>query len=226
MKTRTIRLVVIAVSILLGLAGLAGCGGGDSALENSDPGINDVSKVDAFGDSVTGGGQCNCAPYPGRTSAEIGKIVYNSGKGGSRISSGVSRTQSTINQYHPGFMLILYGVNDVIHGGNVANVAAGLNQIVNICRQNNVVPVLATYPIPIKGHSLFAGGTAGLNENIRALASSAGVPLVDLEREFADPNGVSNFGFVYADPSLMMPDGLHPNDMGTQIMALAFADLF
>ena len=24
----------------------------------------------------------------------------------------------------------------------------------------------------------------------------------------------------------MMPDGLHPNDAGTQIMALAFADLF
>jgi len=226
MRNRRIHLIVLALLIAIGLLVLAGCGGGGSALENNDPGINDVSKVDAFGDSLTQGEQCNCAPYPGRTSALIAKIVYNSGQGGSRIASGVSRVQSTINQYHPGFMLILYGINDVIHGGNVANIAGGLSQIVNICRQNNVVPVLATYPIPIKGHSLFAGGTKGLNENIRALASSAGVSLVDLEREFANPDGVSEFGFAYADPSLIMPDGLHPNDMGTQIMAMAFADLF
>ena len=78
MKTRTIRLVVSAVSVAIVLGVLAGCGGGDSTLENNDPGINDVNTIDAFGDSLTGDGQCNCAPYPGRTSALVGKIVYNS----------------------------------------------------------------------------------------------------------------------------------------------------
>jgi len=222
--TRTIYLVALAVSIAVGLGALAGCGGGDSALENNNPGINDVNKIVALGDSFTQGGNCDCAPYPGRCSILTGKIVYNSGSPGSQIASGVSRTQSTINQYHPGFMFILYGVNNVIHGGNVGTVAGGLHQIVQICKQNNVVPVLATYPIPIKGHSLYAGGTASLNENIRALAAAEGIKLVDLEREFSD--GESDFGFSYSNPALLMPDGLHPNDAGTQIVAMSFADLF
>jgi len=226
MKTQTIRLAVSALSVVAMLGMLVGCGGGDSALTNNDPGINDVNAIDAFGDSLTQGGECRCAPYPGRTSALIGKIVYNSGAGGSRIASGVSRVQSTINKFHPGFMFILYGINDVIHGGNLANVAGGLSQIVAVCKQNNVVPVLATYPIPIKGHSLFAGGTKGLNENIRAIAEAEGIKLVDLEQEFALPDAADIFNIASTDPALMGPDGLHPNDAGTQIMAMAFADLF
>lgn len=222
--TRTIRLVVSAVFIAIGLGVLAGCGGGDSALENKDPGVNDVNTVVALGDSITQGGNCDCAPYPSRCSTLTGKTVYNCGSPGSQIASGVSRTQSTINQYHPGFMFILYGINNVIHGGNIGNVAGGLSQIVQICKQNNVVPVLATYPIPIKGHSLYAGGAAGLNANIRALAAAEGIKLVDLEYEFSD--GESDFGFAYSDPALLMPDGLHPNDAGTQIIAASFADLF
>lgn len=224
MKNQPIRLFVSALSVASVLAFLAGCGGGDSPLENNDPGLNDVNAIDALGDSLTRGEECPCAPYPGRASALIGKIVYNSGTPGSRIASGVSRTQGVINQYHPGFMFILYGINDIIHGASSANVVGGLSQIVNTCRQNHVVPVLATYPIPIRGHTLFAGGTKALNEGIRALAGAESVPLVDLENEFAGGNSTAQFRS--ADPALMGPDGLHPNDAGTQIMAMAFADQF
>ncbi len=224
MKTQTIRLVVSALSVAVVLGMLVGCGGGDKALSNGDPGINDVNKIVAHGDSLTQGGEGGCAPYPGRVSALIGKIVYNTGSGGSRIASGVSRTQSNINKYHPGFMFILYGMNDFNHGGNMANTLGGLSQMVAICRQNQVVPVLATYPVPIKGHSLFAWGTIQLNEGIRAIAAAEGIKCVDLEREFAGESFDQNT--ITSDPSLLVADGLHPNDMGTQIMAMAFADLF
>ena len=86
------------------------------------------------------------------------------------------------------------------------------------CKNKHVVPVLATYPIPIHGHELFAGATYRLNSAIRELAADRGIHCVDLEKEFldgADP-----------DPSLYLDDGLHPNAEGNQIMALAFADLF
>lgn len=226
MKIGRSRILVGILALTVATGFLPGCGGGDGPITNDDPGLNDVNVIDAFGDSITQGGECNCAPYPGRVSILTGKVVVNSGIGGSRISSGVSRVQSVINNTRPGFMVILYGVNDVIHGGNMGNVAAGLTQIVQICRQNNVVPILATYPIPILGHSIFAGGTASLNVSIRAIASSEGVKLVDLEYEFADPSANSSFNINYADPTLMMPDGLHPNDAGTQIIAISVADLF
>lgn len=227
MTTRRARFSVpnLAAVFLIGL--LAGCGDdGDSSLTNSNPGINDLNVVVAFGDSITQGSECACVPYPARLSGLIGKIVYNTGVGGSNASANVGRTQQAINKYHPAFMIILYGVNDVIHGDATEGIAAALAQMVLICKQNNVVPVLMTYPRPILGHNLFAGGTVSLNRSIRALASAEGIRCVDLEREFsAGPDPIYP-EWPMTDATLMGPDGLHPNDAGTQVIALACADLF
>ena len=227
MTTRRARFSVpnLAAVFLIGL--LAGCGDdGDSSLTNSNPGINDLNVVVAFGDSITQGSECACVPYPARLSGLIGKVVYNTGVGGSNASANVGRTQQAIDKYHPAFMIILYGVNDVIHGDATGGIAAALAQMVFICKQNNVVPVLMTYPRPILGHNLFAGGTISLNRSIRALASSEGIKCVDLEREFsAGPDPIYP-EWPMTDATLMGPDGLHPNDAGTQVIALACADLF
>ena len=227
MTTRRARFSVsnLAAVFLIGL--LAGCGDdGDSSLTNNNPGINDLNVVVAFGDSITQGSECACVPYPARLSGLIGKIVYNTGVGGSNASANVGRTQQAINKYHPAFMIILYGVNDVIHGDATEGIASALAQMVFICKQNNVVPVLMTYPRPILGHNLFAGGTVSLNRSIRALASAEGIRCVDLEREFsAGPDPIYP-EWPMTDATLMGPDGLHPNDAGTQVIALACADLF
>ena len=202
------------VSVLSVCALLSACGGGGGGISNSDPGNNDVGVIAAFGDSITQGSECACAPYPSRLSALVGKAVGNYGIGGSTASGNVNRTQSVIDQCHPGFMLILYGVNDVIHSDGIGTIISALSQMVDICKANKVVPVLATYPRPITGHAIFGPRTRILNEQIRSLASEKGIHCVDLEKEFN------------ADPDLYEPDGLHPNDAGTQIVALAFADLF
>jgi len=226
MRNAFLRCLVSVLSVGAACGFLVGCDdGGDGKLSNKNPGINDLNVVVAFGDSITQGSECSCVPYPARLSALIGKTVYNTGVGGSKAESSVGRTQTAINKYHPAYMLILYGVNDVIHGHNVGGILGALNQMVLICKQNNVVPVLATYPVPILGHRLFAYNTQMLNMGIRTIAEAEGIKCVDLEAEFAvdDP---MNPEAVNADPLLMEPDGLHPNDPGTQIMAMAFADLF
>jgi lysophospholipase L1-like esterase len=64
----------------------------------------------------------------------------------------------------------------------------------------------------IDGHETWAGGVVVLNDMIRELASNENVDLVDLEREFG-----SNAEM------LLLPDGLHPNDEGNQVVAGAFA---
>ena len=205
---------------------LAGCGSGDSALQNKNPGINDLNVVVAFGDSITQGSECACVPYPARLSAMIGKIVYNTGIGGSTAVSNVGRTQDAINKYHPAFMFILYGVNDIIHGDGADAASGAVNQMVLICKQNNVVPVLMTYPRPILGHNLFSGKTIALNRNIRAIAQAENVRCIDLEKEFTSGPDPLYAEWPMTDAALMEPDGLHPNDAGTQIIALACADQF
>lgn len=205
--------------------GLAGCGSGDGGLANPDPRNNDLNVVAAFGDSITQGNRCACVPYPGRLSGLIGKTVANAGIHGTTARESVGRTVSVIGQNHPAFMLILYGVNDVIHGTESGRAVESLREMVGICRQNGVVPVLGTYPIPFGSHKVFAGGARSLNRGIRALASELRIPCVDLEVEFCETGNPAD-GSSVTDQSLMEEDGLHPNDAGTQIIAMAFADRF
>jgi lysophospholipase L1-like esterase len=203
---------------IVGLVGLAimlaGCGGDGGGLSNGDPGNNDVNVVACFGDSITMGNQCACEPYPGRLSRMIGKSCVNLGIGGSQAVENVGRCQEAIDKYHPGFMIILYGVNDIIHGGGIGGIVGALGSMVDICKANHVVPVLMTYPKPTASHIIFGARTLALNNEIRALASSKGVAKVDLQGEFS------------GNPEWYEPDGLHPNSAGTDAIALAVADLF
>ncbi len=227
MNIRVLRLSVSVIACVLVFLSLAGCGGGGGGgLSNKNPGKNDVNVVVCFGDSITSGSECPCPPYPSRLAGLIEKRVYNTGVSGSQAADNVSRTQEAIDKYHPGFMFILYGVNDVIHSRSPSATLSAISQMVFICKQNNVVPVLMTYPMPINAHSAFAAGTLRLNDGIRSIADAEGIQCVDLEAEFSTGEDPVIPDWPLPDPGLYMPDGLHPNDAGTQIIAMSCADLF
>lgn len=210
-----------AILLCAALAGglvAAGCGGGGGGggLSNDDPGDNDLNVVIAFGDSLTAG---EVRPaYPEILSGLIGKTVTNDGSYGSTAGAGSGRCSTVIAKRKGAYMLVLYGINDILFGRSTSQIAGSLESIVNTCRNRHVVPVLATYPIPIHGHEIFAGATYRLNNAIRDLAGRYGLECVDLEKEFLDGSD--------PDPALYLADGLHPNAEGNQVMALAFADLF
>lgn len=223
MNSMAIRWLGMAV----GMVCLVGCGGGNGGggLQNKDPGDNDRNVVVAFGDSLTQGNMCSCPSYPERLAGLIDKTVYNTGVGGTIARENIERTQAAIDRFHPAFMLVLYGVGDIIHGLSASGTVNALGQMVSICRDNHVVPVLATYPIPFDSYETFAEGTRNLNRGIRALADELEVPCMDLEVEFGETTELDD-AITVTDRTLMEEDGLHPNDAGTQIMALAFADVF
>ena len=208
--------LVLCAPLAVGLFA-AGCGGGgDGGLSNDDPGDNNLNVVIAFGDSLTAGEVMPA--YPSILTDLIGKTVTNDGVYGSTAASGSGRVAGVIANRKGAFMLILYGVNDIMFGRSTSEIAGSLGKIVDTCKDKHVVPVLATYPIPIHGHELFAGATYRLNNAIRALAAERDIKCVDLEKEFLDG--------TEPDASLYLDDGLHPNNQGNQVMALAFADLF
>ena len=196
---------------------LSACGGDSSGLYNRDPGDNDPNTVCCFGDSITAnvsGGPS----YPERLAALVGMNVCNEGISGSTASYGASRVSTVIQRRKPAYMLVLYGVNDILFRRSVSDTAAALASIVSTCQDRHVLPVLATYPVPIASHAIFAAPVRRLNEAIRELAAERGLECVDLEKEFSH-NGEP-------DPSLYLSDGLHPTPDGNQIIAAAFADLF
>ncbi|MCX6997531.1 MAG: GDSL-type esterase/lipase family protein [Kiritimatiellaeota bacterium] len=202
----------LPVALLLFVLGCGGGDGGNQAPVLDDFGGNDPNVVVAFGDSITEGVDGGGAPYPGRLAALSGRRVINAGVGGQESGPGLSRLGGTLAARKPGYLCILFGANDVIRGYDQNTTIANLQAMLQKARANKTVPILATLTPMIGGHGIWGSTVNRLNDAIRNLASAEGVTLVDLNAEFGDAE------------VLLIGDGLHPNDQGNQVIALAFND--
>ncbi len=211
LKMRTwMGLTVAAAAILM-----TGCEGDSSLGDGYDFGENDANVVVALGDSLTRGGFSGSgASYPAQLSAMIGKTVHNSGSSGEHSYEGATRVRSVLTRHRPGFLLILYGANDIVHGRSTESIIGNLRAIINAARDNQTIPVLGTLPPAYGLHDFMQGAIDGLNERIRQLAAEENVALAPVNAVFGD------------DPSLFLEDGLHPNEAGNTKLAEAFAAAF
>jgi acyl-CoA thioesterase I len=200
------------VSIMTGLAMVfvSGCEDGDSGSAGGEIGPdNDANVVVAVGDSITRGYGAGTS-WPGELGAMSGKSVRNAGVDGARTSYGVSVTRGLLAKYKPGYLLILFGANDIIHSGDPAGVKEQLRNIIQQAKTNQTRVIIATLTPMSGSHAVFDGGASVLSEHIRALASEESAGLVDLQSVFS------------GHPEYMQKDGLHPNDLGQAAIARAF----
>jgi lysophospholipase L1-like esterase len=188
--------------------GLNGCENGGSS---HDFGANNPNVAVAIGDSITALEGGNSTTYPALLAQMAGMTVINEGSGGATSGDGAAKVTGVLREYSPGYLLILYGANDVIGGYGIDNAIANLRAIIVTAKNNNTVPVIATITPMCFSHSIFNGSASALNDRIRQLASEEGCDLVDLEAAFG------------SDTSLFNGDGLHPNDKGLQVIADNFA---
>ena len=202
------------ITALMLAAYLTGCedsgSGGGGGL--GDVGSNNPDVYSAVGDSITYGGNGGGDPYPPRLAAITGKAVNNHGVPGQESGDAVGSIGGILANDKPAALLILLGANDVIMGVGTGETIANLRSIIQQAKANNTVPVVATMLPMIHGHSFFGGAAQALSIQIRDLAGSEDARLVDLEAEFG------------TGEDLMLPDGLHPNEVGNQLIAEAFAD--
>ncbi len=183
--------------------------------DGHDFGPNDKGLVVAMGDSITAGSEApGVAPYPSRLAGMIRKAVQNRGVPGAQASQGAGSVGGVLSGVKPGFITILYGANDAIHQRDADATAANLRSMVQAAKANQTIPVLATVMPMSGGRAIFNGGVNRINERIRNIAKEEKVKLVDLHKA------------VSRDPDAYLFDGLHPNDTGTQLIALEFADAF
>ncbi|MFC1462587.1 SGNH/GDSL hydrolase family protein [Verrucomicrobiota bacterium] len=201
--------VLLALSFLIGCEDDKGIGDGHDFRDN-DPGV-----VLALGDSITEGHDLSAEnTYPAQLAPMIGKTVINQGSGGQRSAGGRSRVDGVLRQYKPGFVLIFYGANDVIHDVPHEDTIANLREMISAAKANSTVPVVATLLPAYTEHTYMQGGISRLNPMIRELASAEGVALADMESAFG------------SDESLLQDDGLHPSESGARLIAQVFAGMF
>ena len=201
-------LALLLVGCLTACEDSGGGGGGDVG----DVGANSPEVYAAVGDSITYGGNGGGAPYPPRLAAITGKTVNTHAVPGEDSGSAVGAVGNILANDKPAALLILLGANDVISGVGHNTTVNNLRNIVQQAKANNTVPVVATLTPMIDGHELWGGSVQALNNLIRDMASSEDARLVDLEAEFGTGEG------------LLLGDGLHPNEVGNQVIAEAFAD--
>ena len=202
------------VLALAGLACVSACNDDDEGKrKKTDVGDNDINTVLCIGDSITDG-ECAPAgaPYPTRLAALSGKRTINEGVCGSTTATGVGRIGSLLERNNPGFVCILYGINDLTFGRGETEMITNLRAMVQAAKGNHSIPILATLLPTYDSHGFIAGEVRGANDKIRVLARDEGARLCDLEQEFG------------TNRALIQPDGLHPSDAGTQIIAAAFND--
>lgn len=196
--------ILLSAWLLAFGAGCSDDGGG--AVDTSNIGDNNPEVYLALGDSlITGVG--GVVPYPGRLGALKGKSVVNAGRNGSTASAGASRLGSLLAEYQPAIVLVSLGTNDAIQGVDPSATIGALQSIVAQCEANQSKVVVANVMPMFESRALYNGNVKAINDRM----GEVGAPVVNLYKDFKGKEELTL-------------DGLHPNDQGAQVMALAFGD--
>jgi lysophospholipase L1-like esterase len=201
------------MALLGGMAGLVGCEGDSSDDKDVfDFGDNDPDRVVALGDSITRGYGVNGGDsYPSQLSGMTGRPVVNTGQDGERSSGGRSRVNSVLQRYQPGYLLVMYGANDLIGQESSGDIVANLRAIVQAAKANKTIPILATVTPAFPWHDFIEPRVESLNPMIVQMAKEEGVAVVDTFKATNDAN-------------YFQDDGLHPNASGCSQIAAVFSE--
>lgn len=145
--------------------------------------------------------------------------VLNNGNPGERTADPAAFTRFTqmTSSRTWEVVLLMQGTNDIFYGDatQVAPAIAALRRMIGDARSRGIRTFLATVPPMRAGGSRALGINVvpQLNAEIRLLATTEGVPLVDVFDAF---NG---------NLALLAGDGLHPNADGYSVIATRFYDV-
>jgi len=191
-------------------------------------------EIDAYGDSITRGvGDFNSpgesisgalesqlggqeAGYPLRIETLLGIPVSNQGVSGERISiSGAGRISQAIIARRPDVATISGGSNDTFSQINSNDIFHAYQTIINVAKAVGTDPVLITIP-PICCDRIASNGFVNIyNNSIRELAIINDLTLADVNKAFTNTCSLDNCQL------LNVPEGLHPNISGYDVMGEA-----
>lgn len=177
-----------------------------------DYGDNSPDVVLCMGDSITQGyGVSASETYPAKLQGMLGRTVINEGLGGARSTYGVKMIRFYLGRYKPGYVLIMFGANDITERPET-EIVENLRYMVHRAKENKTVPIVATVT-PVSGSRIGKrSAILRLNDGIRAMTAEESVPLADVDAAF-------NW-----DANYLMADGLHPTAEGLELIARTFYD--
>jgi acyl-CoA thioesterase I len=138
-------------------------------------------------------------------------IVLNEGKAGEpAIEEGTHRLERVLREQNPDLLLLMHGANDLLARRPTGSIAEAIDEMVAAAQRRGTFVILAGLPpqIPGRQRSYAIDDLAPLNDAIRRVAASEGVPFIDMVAEFGSDLD-----------ALVGEDGLHLRPDGYQRMA-------
>ncbi len=193
------------VSALLACA--VGCDSKKSSPSDAgfDFGNNNPNVIVCCGDSITEGG------FPSVLAGMTGKTTINLGVGGHKSSNGVGEVGRALQRYSPGYVILLYGANDIIHQVNPNVTIGNLRSMIQRAKANGSIVIIGTLTPMYSSYGIFMDDIRKLNDAIVKLASEEGARIARVDRAFG------------GNRDLIGADGLHPSAAGRDVIADAFA---
>ena len=180
----------------------------------------DENQYTGFGDSITYAENQGYIPRlePLLAQKYGAAKIWNEGYGGETTLEGLIRIDEVIAAHQARFLLLMEGTNDVIFLEiSMETAAFDLEEMARRSLKAGMFPLIATI-IPRKDWRWFVAPYQSrineLNTRIRRLAETLKISLVDQFDAFYD-YPASEGGWQ----SLLLPDGVHPNSKGFQVMA-------
>lgn len=194
-------------------------------------GDGEVSIV-AFGDSITRGVGDFTDPgaevfystiptgeagYPLRVEQLLGVSITNLGVPGERLASdGLKRFAAAIPRRRPDVVLLSGGSNDVFGHVSDNQYFRAVQTMINIAKAAGSEIILIGTPPSCCLHDGSAYFTNGYNLQMQALAFTNEIPYVNAHQAFINSCGQAEDCYL-----LNLPDGLHPNSEGYDILGEA-----
>jgi acyl-CoA thioesterase-1 len=161
----------------------------------------------AFGDSLTAGVSGKSYPEHLQDLLDQSPFRYrvdNQGVSGDTTTDGLARIQNVISA-HPALVLLEFGGNDGLRGIPVTSTQENLDQMVSLLRSAKIPVVLLGITLPPNYGPDYVKPFTAIFPYLAAKYKLPLMPFLLLH--------------VYQSPSLMQPDGIHPNGQGNQIVA-------
>ena len=186
-----------------------------------------------MGDSLTEGSDIPVGhTWPELAGNALNIDVVNWGIGGDTSAGMLARFHGQLSARKPSFVFILGGTNDLWWGWEVYTVLGNLFSMVVQARHIKIAPVIgiplpvnvsaakaADFSPPMDGYDRFIEKLEALVESLIVHAAENEVALVDLHGLFLTDQRIIK-------EDLFLPDGLHPNRAGHQVIADAVVAAF
>lgn len=206
---------LVAAACVLNLLGVSGGRAEDSVLTDRT-GDGAVSCL-AFGDSITFGigGSDEGGGYPALLSSYVGVPVSNRGVPGERLlNDGVDRLPGVVAASAADIVILLEGSNDAPQVVSSQAIKRGYQRSINVVRALGREPVLGVLLPTCCEHASINPIIEGYGETAKFAAAQNGATIIDFRRAWSNTcEGASECDLFN------LPEGLHPNDTGYEVMA-------